>query len=220
MEQGSVLRGAAVLIPLVRGQEGPALLMEVRSLNVMQPGEICFPGGHIEDGETGSVTALREMAEELGIPPSSVRIMREMAPELHLSRMLVHPVLAEIDPFEPERLVLRREEVSCVFTLPLAWLLSHEPAVYDITDPEDKRIPEKLRRYLKNYSRSGGQKITTNYWEYGPYGIWGLTARLLIRLRDSLKAEETAGAERDPVPGMAAADRSGGEVPGNEERTV
>ena len=35
MEQGSVLRGAAVLIPLVRGQEGPALLMEVRSLNVM-----------------------------------------------------------------------------------------------------------------------------------------------------------------------------------------
>lgn len=215
MEQGSVLRGAAVLIPLVRGQEGPALLMEVRSRNVMQPGEICFPGGHIEAGETCSGTALRETYEELGIPPSSVRIIREMAPELHLSRMLVHPVLAEIDPFEPERLVLRREEVGGVFMLPLAWLLSHEPAVYDITDPEDEKIPGKLRQYLKNYSRSGRQKITTNYWEYGPYGIWGLTARLLIRLRDSLKTEETAGAEKVLAPGTAAADRSGSAMPGN-----
>jgi 8-oxo-dGTP pyrophosphatase MutT (NUDIX family) len=42
---------AAILIPIVRETDGPALLMEVRSLNVWQPGEICFPGGHIEAGE-------------------------------------------------------------------------------------------------------------------------------------------------------------------------
>ena len=178
---------AAILIPVVRGKDGPALLMEVRSLNVRQPGEVCFPGGHIEAGESCIDTALRETYEELGIRPSSVNVLQRMEPEWHMEKKYVYPVLAEIDPFEPERLLLREEEVSEVFTMPIAWLLSHEPAVYDISDPESEKLPVILRKYLRNYKRGND---TTFYWAYEQYGIWGLTARLLVRFRDILLAGE------------------------------
>ena len=178
---------AAILIPIVRGKDEPALLMEVRSLNVLQPGEVCFPGGHIETEETCVDAALRETYEELGILPSSVNVLQRMEPEWHKEKMFVYPVLAEIDTFEPERLLLREEEVSEVFTMPIAWLLSHEPAVYDISDPESEKLPVILRKYLRNYKRGND---TTFYWAYEQYGIWGLTARLLVRFRDILLAGE------------------------------
>jgi 8-oxo-dGTP pyrophosphatase MutT (NUDIX family) len=178
---------AAILIPIVREKDEPALLMEVRSMNVWQPGEICFPGGHIEAGENCIDTALRETYEELGIRPSSVNVLQRMEPEWHLEKMFVYPVLAEIDPFEPERLLLRQEEVSEVFTMPFAWLLSHEPAVYDISDPESEKLPVILRQYLRNYQRGPN---TTYYWAYERYGIWGLTAMFLVRFRDMLLAGE------------------------------
>ncbi|MBQ6292951.1 MAG: CoA pyrophosphatase [Lachnospiraceae bacterium] len=180
-------RRAAVLIPIVREKDGPAILLEVRSMNVWQPGEVCFPGGHIEEGESGVEAAIRETYEELGIPASSVRVRKEMEPERHIRDMLVYPVLADIDPFEPDSLKLRKEEVAGVFTLPLAWLMAHPPTVFEIGGPADEDLPLKLRQYLKNYENR--KKRTTFYWEYGPYGIWGFTARLLVRIREMLREE-------------------------------
>ena len=187
-EEKTVLKpSAAILIPIVRDKDEPALLMEVRSMNVWQPGEVCFPGGHIEAGESCMDTALRETYEELGIRPSSVNVLQRMEPEWHMEEKYVYPVLAEIDTFEPERLLLREEEVSEVFTIPFAWLLCHEPAVYDVSDPESETLPVVLRKYLRNYKRGND---TTFYWAYEQYGIWGLTARLLVRFRDILLAGE------------------------------
>ncbi len=186
-EKGVHTPSAAVLIPVVRDKDEPALLMEVRSLNVRQPGEVCFPGGHIETGETCVDAALRETYEELGILPSSVHVLQRMEPEWHKEKMFVYPVLAEIDSFEPERLLLRQEEVSEVFTIPFAWLLCREPAVYDVSDPESETLPVVLRKYLRNYKRGNN---TTFYWAYEQYGIWGLTARILAGFRDMLLAGE------------------------------
>ena len=189
---GESPRRAAVLIPIVRDREGPSLLMEVRAMHIRQPGEICFPGGRVEEGESDIEAALRETREELGIEPSAVKVLKTMAPEPHADRRPIVPVLAEIESFDPSRLSLRREEVGEVFTLPIAWLLSHEPAVFDMSDPESEALPPKLRRYLAKYDRSS-LKRTTPYWEYGPHGIWGLTARLLVRLRNMLRDEANEG---------------------------
>jgi 8-oxo-dGTP pyrophosphatase MutT (NUDIX family) len=178
--------GAAVVIPLLPGEDGLQVLFQVRAFDLpRQPGEVCFPGGHIETGETCVDAALRETYEELGILPSSVNALQKMEPEWHKEKMFVYPVLAEIDPFEPERLLLRQEEVSEVFTMPFAWLLSHEPAVYDISDPESEKLPVILRQYLRNYKRRSN---TTYYWAYEQYGIWGLTARFLVRFKEILLA--------------------------------
>ena len=186
-KQSNALPGqnAAILIPMVREAEGPAILLEVRSMNVWQPGEICFPGGHIEAGEGSLDAALREIREELGVPASSVRVLKELEPEQHIANKLVYPILAELTPFDRERLVLQTEEVAEVFTLPVSWLLAHEPAVYELSMPESEELPLKLRQYLKNYQLGPGAG-TTWYWEYGSHGIWGFTARLLVRLRHHL----------------------------------
>ena len=188
-EKEGLMPSAAILIPIVREKDGPALLLEVRSMHVMQPGEICFPGGHVEAGESCVDTVLRETNEELGIRPASVSVLQTLEPERHMRKMLVYPIIGEIDPFDPDRLRLRQEEVSGVFTMPFSWLMSHEPAVYDMSDPESAELPVILRQYLKNYKLSG-KRATTFYWAYEQYGIWGLTARLLLRFREMLLAGE------------------------------
>ena len=62
----------AVLVPLVEWQGEPYLLLEVRSETLnRQPGEVCFPGGGVEPGETPEEAALRELKEETGAVPDT-----------------------------------------------------------------------------------------------------------------------------------------------------
>ena len=70
----------AVLIPLVNTDGGDALLMELRSQKVRQPGEVCFPGGRAEPGETAVEAAVRETCEELGVTPDMIEVLGELKP--------------------------------------------------------------------------------------------------------------------------------------------
>ena len=66
----------AVLCPLVERPDGLHLLFEVRSAALhRQPGEVCFPGGRMEAGETPEQCALRETEEELAIPRQEVEVL-------------------------------------------------------------------------------------------------------------------------------------------------
>ena len=61
------MTGYSVLMPFVTTENGDALLLEIRSDNVKQPGEICFPGGEVEKGESFKQCAIRETFEETGL---------------------------------------------------------------------------------------------------------------------------------------------------------
>ena len=89
--------GSAVLVPLVRQDGEYCLLYEIRSAAVRQPGEVCFPGGKTEHGETAVQCALRETWEELAIPPEAVEVIGEMD-FLHIrAGSLLRPVLGRVD---------------------------------------------------------------------------------------------------------------------------
>ena len=73
-----VKRRNAVLIPLVEKEGELHILFEVRQAGIRQGGEICFPGGMIEEGETAEEAAVRETAEELLIPAEKIEVIAPM----------------------------------------------------------------------------------------------------------------------------------------------
>ncbi len=172
----------AILIPWVATGEGDALLLEVRSQLVRQPGEVCFPGGRAEPGESAVEAAVRETCEELGISPDAIEVISELEPLTMGDGRSVHPVSARLHIRGPEILTLSEDEVTEVFLLPGS-LLEGDPFVhYDLAETPDEELPEKLRAYLTNYGeyRRTGQ---TDYLEYDGHGIWGLTARIIRNLK-------------------------------------
>ena len=83
----------------------------------------------------------------------------------------------------------REENFSIAGRFPLA--AGQDPEIYDMSDPESPDMPGKLKNYLAHYPPIPKNR-TTPYWEYGPYGIWGLTARILVKVQDHFRKEETA----------------------------
>ena len=91
-------RSYAVLCPLVEGEDGLRLLFEVRSSQVSQGGEVCFPGGGAEPGEGPQRTALRETAEELGLVPPMVELGPALPPVRRRAGEQIYPFLGRLCP--------------------------------------------------------------------------------------------------------------------------
>jgi 8-oxo-dGTP pyrophosphatase MutT (NUDIX family) len=162
------LRPAAVLIALVPGQRGGLDVVLTKRSSALRhhPGQIAFPGGKIDAGDADAVAAaLREAREEVGLPAGRARILGLMAPHRTVTGFSVTPVVAHV----PERFELRPEagEVEEAFTVPLAHVA--DPARYSI---QSRRWRGRMRSYY------------TVPW--GPYYIWGATARILRALAERL----------------------------------
>ena len=96
----------AVLVPLVEREGELCLLYEVRAKTLRrQPGEVCFPGGRMEPGETPEVCALRETWEELAIPSGAVKLLGRLDFIAHRANFLMWPVLGVVDSGALERMV-------------------------------------------------------------------------------------------------------------------
>ena len=72
-----VKQSYAVLLPLIEVNGELHILYEVRASHISQPGDVAFPGGKIEPGETSAEAALRETEEELGIPANNIQLLGE-----------------------------------------------------------------------------------------------------------------------------------------------
>ena len=172
----------AILVPLVQWEGQRCLLFETRADTLVghQPGEVCFPGGKTESGETAVQCALRETWEELAIPPEAVEVIGEMD-FLHIrSNCLLRPVLGRVDGAALADIRPCAAEVADTFLVPLAWLRDHPPAVYI------HRQPVSISDFP--YEDAG---ITDDYlWRpyymevpvyHGlPHPLWGLTARITM----------------------------------------
>lgn len=158
------------------------ILLEVRSQEVRQPGEICFPGGHVEPGESMKQAAIRETYEELGIRVPVECIVGTLSADIRKSGRGVQPVVAVLQKKTPLDIHLQRTEVEAVFGIPVKWLLENPPRFFDADSRNNRDYPIILQNYMSHYP----ERYATLYWEFDGHGIWGLTARILHRFLELL----------------------------------
>ena len=181
-------RNAAILLPLVEVNEEDALLFEVRSKRLeMQPGEICFPGGAVERGETPKQAAVRETMEELLINRCQIRVIAPLD-------VLEAPGAMEISPFlgalQGYRWSYSEAEVDHTFSVPLRWFAEHEPERYEtelVTVPEETFPFEDVPGGRDYHWRRGHYDVYFYRREEGI--IWGMTAKILRSLAEMYRED-------------------------------
>jgi 8-oxo-dGTP pyrophosphatase MutT (NUDIX family) len=182
-------RDAAVLVPLVARPGGPTVLFTRRTERVPHhKGEISFPGGGVEPGESAADAALREAEEEVGLPRSSVEILGAMDPLPSIARYVVTPIAGAVRA-PPDLFVLAEDEVSEPFEIPLARLLDPTLRRAALWDPA--RLPPEIPRALLA-GRIPFEEVdpATGLWRVWSFHsdpervVWGLTARILAELLD------------------------------------
>lgn len=166
--RGGEPRPAAVLVPVVNRPLGLHVLLTQRSADLPNhPGQISFPGGRVEpEDATVHAAALREAAEEVGLPPERVQILGELATYETVTGFKVTPVVGWVEP--PFELRPDPVEVADVFEVPLAHLLE----------------PANQQRHFRMLG-----EVRRDYWAipYGERFIWGATAAMLMMLDRTLR---------------------------------
>jgi 8-oxo-dGTP pyrophosphatase MutT (NUDIX family) len=166
MYAGVALTCAAVLIPLAWYEDKWHLVFTRRTEAVEHhKGQVSFPGGACDDGETTpEATALREAEEEIGLRSADVRLLGRLNEMVTITRYRVTPVVG-VMPW-PYPLRPAEGEVARVFTIPLLWLA-------------DRRNLEELP-FTPNGAARPFPVVT--YHEYDGEVLWGASARMTINL--------------------------------------
>lgn len=162
-------RRASVLVPLLYGPNGVELLFTVRAAKLKShAGEIAFPGGRLDPGETHVQAALRETEEEVGLHVAPEQVLGRLSDHPSPAGYVATPFVAQV-PW-PQQLTLNPAEVDAVFTVPLAELAATEPQT---------RVAElhRYRRLLYAYP-------------WGKYLIWGFTGNVVRDFLEVLTGDQ------------------------------
>lgn len=160
-------REAAVLIPIVERLQEPTVILTVRTAYLSShAGQVAFPGGKVDQDDSGPIAAaVREAEEEIGLDPQAVRTIGELAPYLTGSGYRVVPVVAQVS--QEHQLALNPHEVDDVFEVPLSFLM--DPANHQL----QSRKWQGRDRYF--YAMPFGERY-----------IWGVTAGIIRSLYETV----------------------------------
>jgi 8-oxo-dGTP pyrophosphatase MutT (NUDIX family) len=161
------LRPAAVLVVIQATPSGWELILTKRSSALKHhPGQIAFPGGKVDlDDADAIAAALREAEEEIGLPRQMVDVMGTLPSHETVTGFRITPVIGSlVQSFTPRP---EAGEVDEVFSVPFA----------HVTDAANFQVQSRIWR---------GQRRYYYTVPYGPYYIWGATARILRGLAERL----------------------------------
>lgn len=178
---------AAVLLPVLLRKSGPEILFEVRSWSLKhQPGDVCFPGGSLEPGETPEKAAVRETCEELLVKPEQIELIDSFAESASPSGGKVTAFAGILHGYDG---AYSKEEVDRVFTVPLDWFLHHEPEFRTGVrmNLPGNDVPQDLLPNGRSYQWAKTTYRIPFYFGTDPL-IWGLTARFTRAFVNILKA--------------------------------
>ena len=147
------MKRCSVLIPVVNIDGEDNIIFEIRNNKLnSNPGEICFPGGAIEEGET----------------PNNILIYPFLGVEKNQKEDIKNLIS------------INKEEVSHILLVPLKYLLNYEPEITysKIINMPKEDFPFHNIIGGKDYKfRDGRYKVM--FYKYNNFVIWGMTARIL-----------------------------------------
>ncbi len=159
-------RRAAVLMPLVMRDDWHVILTQRPETMPQHAGQVAFPGGKVEAGETARAAALRETQEEVGIDPTAITLLGRLASFNAVSAFRVTPFVGIVDSKAP--IIPDPHEVDSAFEVPLSFVMN-----------EDNHVPRDVffdgrehRLYDMPYIEPDGRRRN----------IWGMTAMIMFRL--------------------------------------
>jgi 8-oxo-dGTP pyrophosphatase MutT (NUDIX family) len=160
-------RQGGVLVLLYQ-QDGETFLVLTRRRDDLSAhaGQISFPGGRREDGESIEATAIREAKEEIGIDPLELELLGRLSP------LYIPPTDYEVHPFVAWHLgrpllVRQPSEVAEILIVPLNFLL----------EPENQyEEPWEIR----------GFRVQVPYYLVDNHKVWGATAMMLSEFLERL----------------------------------
>lgn len=160
LTEAARLKCAAVLIPLVWHDDEWHILYTRRTDKVeSHKGQVSFPGGACDEGETTpEETALREADEEIGLNPNEVKVLGRLTNMITITYFRVTPVVGVIK--WPTVFRVGEHEVARVFTIPLAWLAN------------------PVNRW--QFDMPGRNRSLIAYHPFDGELLWGATARMTV----------------------------------------
>jgi 8-oxo-dGTP pyrophosphatase MutT (NUDIX family) len=161
---------AGVLVPLyLDDQESVRVIMTKRPDNMRtHPGDVVFPGGRFEPGESAVEAAIREACEEVALPPNAIHVVGGLTPlTTRDPRNLIVPVVARVR--RPDVLVPQPDEVELIL----------EPTIDELLDDTRWQVSEWFGNNLW-------------FYDFPDATLWGATAFMVRELLEYFRPASLA----------------------------
>lgn len=194
------IKKSVILLPLVEIDGRMQILFEVRSPNIAQGLEVCFPGGRREVFDVNDeMTGVRETMEELGIEEEKIEILGDLGSLMNDSQQYIHGFVGRLKIHKIEELRPDLAEVQEIFAVPLDFFMQNKAKNYEISIHMQSRFQDEngeevvlfpareLNLPERYHSKWRVRKRKIYLFEYKEYKIWGITAAFLVDFCERLK---------------------------------